>query len=207
MATILRLVMRTPAPRDPESRVDEADLYDLPQINLSSYRGVILALGSDQRFLKTHQNQVEGWIRAGGRLLVNGHPVLPFLDPMPRWRKLHFHGVDDIWLSALDDHPIWAGVERRDLLLRTGVPGQHSFEDLLRIGVGGFYARNYLVGIPEGGTVVTGIGPGKLAVDVSYPLGAGEVIVHAGNDLESFDYADTSAAGMRERIYKHLEQS
>ena len=70
--------------------------------------------------------------------------------------------------------------------------------------MGGFYARNYLAALPEGARVITGIGPGRLPVDVSYALGAGEVIVHAGNDLTSFVNQDDSTAGFDQRIYQYL---
>jgi hypothetical protein len=205
---IVEYVMR-PVPPDESldhgGRARRTDLYQLEETDLSAYRGLILGISADQRYLASQRDRLEGWVRAGGRLLMNGHPVLPFLTDMPQWRKLHFHGVDDIWLSALEPHPIWEGLDRRDVLLRTGVPGRHSFEDLKRIGVGGFYARSYLVGLGESARAITGIGPGKLPVDVSYPLGDGEVIVHAGNDLIGFDTPGTTAAGLADRVLTYLE--
>lgn len=204
--TVLRLVMKpvTAEERRINDLVEKRDLYELPQLDLAPYRGIILGMGSDLRFLDRNRAKLEAWVRSGGRLLYSGHPVLPFLEGMPQWRKLHFHGVEDIWLTAMEPHPLWEGLERRDVLLRTGVPGSHSFEALLEIGVGGFYARNYLAALPEGARVITGIGPGRLPVDVSYALGAGEVIVHAGNDLTSFVNQDDSTAGFDQRIYQYL---
>lgn len=208
-AQIIQLVMRpveTGQASAHDGRVVIADLYDLASIELDRYRGLILGTGSDQRFLKRHAPLLESWVQAGGRLLYSGHPVEPFLDGMPSWRKLHFRGIEDIWLTALDPHPIWEGIDRRDLLLRTGVPGSHSFEELLRIGVGGFYARNYLADLPQSTRAITGIGPGRLPVDVSYPMGKGEVIVHCGNDLTATSQqAGTSIEHFTERILTYME--
>jgi hypothetical protein len=186
-------------------RVERIDLYRLDDTDLTGRPGVILGISADQRYLASQRDRLEGWLGAGGRLLINGHPVAPFLKGLPQWRKLHFHGVDDIWLTALDRHPIWDGLDRRDILLRTGVPGPHSFEELLKIGVGGFYARSYMVGLPDDALQITGIGPGRLPVDVSYRLGAGEVIVHAGNDLIGFDTPGTTAEGLAGRVLTYLE--
>ncbi|MDR2374051.1 MAG: hypothetical protein LBD77_08145 [Bifidobacteriaceae bacterium] len=205
---VAEFVMR-PVPPDgrlaQDGRLEKIDIYDLPATDLGRYSGLIFGISVDQRFLGGQRPSLEGWVKAGGRLLMNGHPVAPFLEGMPQWRKLHFHGVDDIWLTALEPHPIWDGLDRRDILLRTGVPGRHSFEELLRIGVGGFYARSYMVGLPDAARSITGIGPGKLPVDVSYPLGAGEVIVHAGNELLGFDTPGTSAEGLANRVMTYLE--
>lgn len=208
-AHIIQLVMRpveTGQSSAHDGRVDVVDLYDLASIELDRYRGLILGTGSDQRFLKQHAPLLESWAHAGGRILYSGHPVEPFLAYMPSWRKLHFRGIEDIWLTALDPHPIWEGVDRRDLLLRTGVPGPHSFEELLLVGVGGFYARNYLADLPQHARAITGIGPGRLPVDVSYPMGKGEVIVHCGNDLTATSQqAGTSIEHFTERILAYME--
>ena len=179
-------------------------VYDLHTINLDEYLAIVISMGCDQRFLERHSDKLNQWVKAGGKILVNGQPVRPFLEGMPQWRKLHFHGVDDIWLTAMDEHPIWEGVERKNLLLRTGVPGKHTFEELLEIGVGGFYARAYMVGLPDNASVITGIGIGKLPVDVSYRLGEGEVIMHSGNDLDGFDTSCGEHIDMGERVATYL---
>lgn len=210
-ARILQLVMKPVSPDQHsihDGRIDVFDLYDLPTLDLNSYRGIICGMSADLRFLHQQQPLLEAWIRQGGCFLYSGHPVEPFLSDMPTWRKLCFHGLDDIWLYPLESHPLWEGIDRCDFLLRTGVPGTHSFEELLSIGVGGFYARNYLADLPACAKAITGLGPGKLPVDVSYPLGSGEVIVHCGNDLTTtVQVPGTSSEHFTERIYRYLEQS
>ncbi|MDK8783007.1 hypothetical protein ACRQD2_07665 [Actinotignum sp. GS-2025e] len=192
--------------RDASTPPDLIDTYELPGTQLADYRGIVVSMGADQLFLETQRERLSAWVRAGGKLLANGLPMRRWVDGLPSHRKMEFHGLDDVWLSAVEPHPIWEGVERRDMLLRTGVPGQHSFEELREIGVAGFYARSFLAELPEGTRVITGIGPGKLPVDISYRLGEGEVIVHNGNDLSGFAFPGTSAAGLRRAITEYLEK-
>lgn len=185
---------------------DCTEVYDLPSVDLSAYKGMVVASSCDQRFLQTQQEKLGAWVKAGGKMLVNGHPVLPFLPCMPKHRQLIFHGVDDLWLSAVGEHPIWEGVDREEFILRTGVPGEHSLEDLVEnCGVAGFYARSYLVDLPKIHTVITGIGANALPCDVSFPCGDGEVIMHCGIDLENFN-PDLLAGkyDMRARVVEYL---
>lgn len=202
MTRILKLTMggETREIADPTGiTVDEIDLYSFDDTDLGAYSGMIISGGCDQIFLERRRTAFSDWVRAGGRLLINGHPLRQFVDGLPSIRKMEFHGLRDVWLSAVDEHPVWDGIDRRDVLLRTGVPGDHTFEELTSIGVAGFYARNYLANLPEGASVITGIGPNKLPVDVAYSLGEGEVIVHAGNDLMSFD-----STNLQPQILSHL---
>ncbi|WP_257159641.1 hypothetical protein [Corynebacterium cystitidis] len=180
------------------------NVYDLAATDLSDVAGLIISGGCDQVELKRNAEKLTSWVNNGGRLLVNGHPRQVFVDKLPQIRALQFKGVKDVWLSAVEPHPIWEGIERKDVLLRTGVPGHHCFEELQRIGVAGFYAHAYLADLPENASVITGIGEHRMPVDVSYRLGAGEVIVHAGNDLGSFQYEDKSTHDLRAQINTYL---
>ncbi|MFD4456726.1 hypothetical protein [Nocardia sp. NPDC058480] len=204
MPPILQLVQR-PARAEDTPRVAVRDVYDLDGIDLDAFAGIAVSGACDQRFLAARADRLSAWVRAGGRILVNGHPMERFIDGMPKHRKLDFHTTRDLWLTETGSHPIWDGVDRRDVLFNTGVPGTHSFADLERIGVAGFYSHAYLVDLPADTVVITGIGPGRLPVDVAYPLGAGEVILHLGNDMAAFTRPGTSAAEVGERTLAHLE--
>lgn len=204
MPPILQLVQRPAAPAEDTPRLAVRDVYDLDGIDLDAFAGIAVSGACDQRFLAARADRLSAWVRAGGRILVNGHPLERFLEGMPKYRKLDFHTVRDLWLTEMGSHPIWDGVDRRDVLFNTGVPGSHSFEDLERVGVAGFYAHAYLVDLPEDAVVITGIGQGRLPVDVSYPLGAGEVTMHLGNDIMSFNRSGTSAADIGERTLAYL---
>lgn len=205
MPPILHLVQRPTDPGDDTARVAMRDVYDLDEVDLSAFRGVAVSSACDQRHLAERSERLSDWVRGGGLLLAQGHPIRRYVDGMPQHRKLDFHSTRDLWLEAVGPHPIWDGVDRRDLLFNTGVPGVHSFDRLKEIGVAGFYAHAYLVDLPDDATVITGIGPGRLPVDASYPLGAGEVVVHLGGDLLNHTRPGTSAVDLGERAHAFLE--
>ena len=207
MPPVLQLVQRPTSAADDTPRIAVRDVYDLDDLDLASFAGMTISSACDQRFLIARADRISAWVRSGGRLLFNGHPYERIVDGLPKHRNLDFHSIRDLWLTEMGSHPIWDGVDRRDVLFNTGVPGQHSFEDLTRIGVAGFYAHSYLVDLPEDAVIITGIGPGRLPVDMAYPLGRGEVIVHAGNDVTTFSRPGTSAADLGERVLTHLENA
>ncbi|MBP2366921.1 hypothetical protein [Pseudonocardia parietis] len=162
------------------------DCYDLPELDLGTVGGISLSATCDQLFLGRHRALLEEFVRSGGRLLVNGHVVEPFLPGLARWRRLVYEGPRDLVISRLSPHPIWDGVDLDDVLFRTGVPGAHTFEELRAIGVAGFYGRGYHLDLPEGARVLNGIGPLQAPIDYTFALGAGEVVVHGGLDLLTF---------------------
>lgn len=206
MARILQLVQMPTPPQADGSRLAVHDVYELAGLDLDRYRGLLIGGGCDQRFLLTQKDRIDAWVRAGGRIFINGHPLTQFVEALPCHRELDFHTQSELWLSEVDEHPIWAGVDRNDMMFSTGVPGTHSLEALKKIGVAGFYAHAYLVGLPERATTITGIGPGRLPVDISYPLGSGEVMLHSGNDLTGYSRPGTTAADLGERLLAHLEE-
>ncbi|HZK32562.1 MAG TPA: hypothetical protein VFC72_06600 [Corynebacterium sp.] len=203
--TILRLSQRPGMALSSDHRVRTVDVYDLAALRLADYSGLLVDSSCDQRFLAERGASLAEWVRSGGRIVANGHPVKRWLAGMPAHRTLEFHTPADLWLHPLAEHQIWTGVDRRDLLFRTGVPGTHSFARLQEIGVAGFYAHAYLAELPEQATVITGIGPGRLPVDVAWPLGEGEVVLHIGNDLSGFATPGTTTEHLAEQVLTYLE--
>lgn len=178
---------RGPAWRGALEDVDAYDLNnDAARARILGANGLIIGGGADHLLLVKHRGALNGFVRGGGRVLVNGQVVKPFIDGLTPWRKLEFRGPQDVQPHSVEPHPVWAGVDYLDLHYRTGVPGTHSYERLEEIGVAGFYGRGYHLDLPDGARTVTGIGQYRLPLDYSYRLGAGEVLVHGGNDLESF---------------------
>ena len=211
MSAVVMLVQR-PTPDSggvvdgiPDGRAVQRDVYDFDSVPFASVRGIIVSGGCDQRFLASRRESIDEWVRAGGRILINGHPMAQLVTGLPQLRRIEFHTPEDLWLSEIGSHPLWTGIDRRDLLFNTGIPGEHDFEELRRIGVAGFYARAFLTGLPEGAQAITGLGPGRLPVDVAYPLGAGEVIVHAGNDIGGFSGAGMPGGRHGRQLIEYLE--
>lgn len=195
------------APGLPDAVVDVVDIYDFPDVDLSQYSGLITGLYCDMRVLESMGDQIAEWVRAGGRIITNGHPVLRWLPGMPAYRKMEFHTLTDLWLHAVEPHPVWEGVNRADMVYHCHLPLPHTPEQLREVGVAGFYGHAYLASLPEGARVITGVGPNALPVDVTYPLGKGEVIVHCGNDITGFGKPQTSAEGLVVTLINYLGET
>ncbi|MEU7019335.1 hypothetical protein ABZ990_01565 [Streptomyces sp. NPDC046203] len=183
------------------------DVYDLSERLLLSgeIKGLALSNNLDQIFLERQAPLLETFVREGGRIQVNGHVVRPFLLGLSPWRALDYHGPSDLRITPVTPHPVFEGIDPLELLYRTGVPGTPTGEELARLGVAGFYGRGYHSRVPEDGTVLNGIGPHALPIDVLYPLGKGLVMAHAGNDLSMFSDPDRSTRTLGPRLHAWLE--
>lgn len=192
--------------REPDDRVRSLDLYDLSPAELDGCRGLMLSLYCDQIFLERNSALLTDFVRGGGRILVNGHVQIPFLPGLSRWKRIDFSGPEDLRPACVTPHPIWEGVDYQELLYRSWItdPPPRGAE-LARYGVAGFYGRGYHSELPEDATVINGIGPYRLPVDISYPLGDGAVLAHAGNDLAGFADPQRSTRHLASRLLDWLE--
>lgn len=162
------------------------DIYDFGGLDLAGVSGIVITGMCDQVYLNRQREKLEKFVRGGGRLLINGHVSIPFLPGLPKWRKLAYSRPEDLVIESAAPHPLWHGIDPADLLFRTGSTGPHTREMLREIGVAGFYGRGYSVRLPEGSTVINTIGSLSAPIDYAFPLGDGEVVVHAGLDLAAF---------------------
>lgn len=190
-----RIVHLSPAPGDlspgmgafqAPPQMKAVDIYELVSLDLADVSGMLITGMCDQRYLGRCREQLEGFVRGGGRILFNGHVIEPFLPGLPKWRKLVYTRPEDLVIERANEHPVWDGVDVSELLYRTGVPGVHSPERLAEIGVAGFYGRGYTLRLPAEATVINTIGQLRAPIDYLLPIGAGEVLVHGGLDLGVF---------------------
>ncbi|MCF8569886.1 hypothetical protein L5G32_06360 [Gordonia sp. HY002] len=203
----MRILKALMAPRRGESvdGFDEVDVYDLPALLDRDVAGVYLTGDVDQEFLAEHRALLTEFVRDGGRVLVNGHVQRAFLDGLTRWRKLDFRSPADLVLTRAAHHPVWAGIDPLALLYNSGRREPVPFEELERIGVAGFYGRGCYLDLPENARVVHTIGRTSAPIDYEYPLGAGRVLVHGGNDLLQFSAPHRGTAALGPQIIDWLE--
>ncbi|WP_327147199.1 hypothetical protein [Nocardia sp. NBC_01329] len=202
--TVLKAVM---APRSGELAhgFREIDLYDLPRECTAEVTGLYLTGDVDQEYLTEQRPLLDAFVIRGGRVVVNGHVQRLFLEGLTKWRKLEFRDASDLALTRVTEHPVWAGTDPRSFLYNTGTRGPVPFAELERIGVAGFYGRGCYPALPAGAQVVHTIGRTRAPIDYDYPLGAGRVLVHGGNDLLQFAGADRGTARLRTQLLRWLE--
>lgn len=203
--TALHAVMAArPAGGVDAGRLREIDVYELFDAALSDVTGVYLSGDVDQEFLADHRDEFDELVRGGLRVVVNGHVQRPFLTGLTRWRRAEYRGPADLALTRVHDHPVWRGVDPQALLYNTP-PGRYTPEERAEVGVAGFYGRGYYLDLPEGARVVHTLGRIAGPIDLVYPLGRGEVLVHAGNDLMQFASPDRGTAALRDNLLDWLE--
>ncbi|WP_037066753.1 hypothetical protein [Pseudonocardia acaciae] len=181
-APVLVPTMGTSSALGVHAECADLDLYALPSADLTGVRGMLLGAHVDQVFLRAHRPLLDDFVRGGGRLVVCGQVVLPFVAGLCPFAPLAYRSVADLTVHRLAEHPVWHGVDTADLTFRRGVAG--------------FYGRGHYPELPASALVVHGLGPQRLPLDAVYPHGSGEVLVHGGNDLWGYAEDDTTAARM-----------
>lgn len=160
-------------------RVDLLPQYDLADIDLAAYRGLLIGLHADQRYLQTRRTQIEAFLAAGRVVVVCGHIAHPFLTELRPFRAIPGYTLADLQVRRQTPHPVWEGVETEDLTWRRGVAG--------------FYGRGSNPP-PEGATIIHTLGESGRPVDFECrPAVGGRLLVHAGVDLWGYIGADNSA--------------
>lgn len=163
------------------SRFDVVPLYELGNVGLAGYRGLLIGLHADQRFLLSRKAQLEAFLNGGGAIVFCGHVAYRFLDELSPYQPIPNYKVTDLEVIRVADHPVWEGVDTADLTFRRGVAG--------------FYGRGANPP-PPGARIIHVLGPGRHPVDYEVrPAVGGRLLVHAGADL--WNYADSGNTAAR----------
>lgn len=179
----VNMLMKSP---DLGTRLDVVPLYQFAAVELGRYRGLLIGLHVDQRYLAARRAQIEAFLAGGGTVVFCGHVAHPFLAELAPYRPIAGYGVDDLVVARACEHPVWRGVDTADLTWRRGVAG--------------FYGRGANPP-PAGATVIHTLGPGRHPVDFECrPAVGGRLLVHAGADLWGYLEADSSAARMAPQL-------
>lgn len=161
-----------PAPIRPHIEAGRLRLVrqiDLKASDLNAANGLIATIYLDQIDFAARESMVKTFLAGGGRIVLNGHIVRPFIEGMKPFVPLASQRRSDLTLKRLAPHPVFAGILAK----------AHQTQR----GVAGFYGRGHNPPLP-GATLVTGIGPDRLPVDWEWLApGGGVLFVHAGNDI------------------------
>lgn len=159
-------------------RVDVCLLHELAHADLGLYRGLLIGLHADQRFLQRNRVKLETFLRQNGVIVFCGHVGHSFLAELAPFEPIADYSVEDLRVCRLAEHPVWAGVDTEDLTWRRGVTG--------------FYGRGANPP-PVGAEVIHGLGPKGVPVDFECrPEQGGRLLVHAGVDLWGYVNATNS---------------
>lgn len=175
-----------------EGRLTIIDVYDLEQVPLTCYKGVLISQHADQRHLQRLQPKLEAFLGQGGILVFCGHVAHPFLPELTPFVPLKNYKLADLQIQRAASHPIWDGVTDYDLTFRKGVAG--------------FHGRGYNPP-PPGALIINTLGPQRLPLDWEYRRpGGGTLVVHSGNNLWNHLDDDTTLARCTPQLLHWIEQ-
>lgn len=147
------------------------DQSDLTSDLLLAHQGLITGNQVDQDHLLRLKRDLAAFLDAGGRWFFNGHLVRPLVEGLEQFRPLLAPKRADLDLTSVQGHPIFAGIDLKQLEANRGVAG--------------FYGRGCNPP-PAGAVVVNGLGPTLVPVDWVWERpGGGRFFSHSGNDLGS----------------------
>ena len=165
------------------SDVRQRDVYDLAGLE-PECRLPLIRMHTDQIHLDRNRDVIDGFLARGGTLVVCGHIVRPIFTGAPMWRVAASTSQTDLGVTPVTPHPVWEGVDPRDISSRRGVSG--------------FYGRGGYPELPAGSVVINRVH--DAAVDVELRRNGGRVLLHGGNDLWGYRAEGNSA----ERILPQL---
>lgn len=165
-------------------------VYDLAQVDLSTYSSILISAHVDQIALQKQHHQLQFFLEQGGVFVINGHITYPFLDELCAFIPLKDQRLDNLRIKRLNKHAIFEGVSVDDLTFRRGVAG--------------FYGRGYNPA-PEGSLLIHAVGEGMYPVDWLYHHSSGgAILMHSSNDIWMHAADKTSARHIAPQLLSWL---
>ena len=165
------------------------DIYDLPQLDLGQFDGLIVSSACDQEFLLVHKEKIRAFLDAGKVLSFSGHLFRPWLPGAGMFQPKTITSYKDYVVRLVADHPVFEGVRAEDLTFRKGVAG--------------FFARGHHE--PPAGAEIIAMLPGdEPIVYVDRVSTRGTILVHSGNDLLASVDRDSTAGRIAGQLLRWM---
>jgi hypothetical protein len=172
--------------------VDGIDIYDLPSLDLSAYRGLIVSSACDQELLLKHQDRIRAFLDDRKVLTFSGHLFRPWLPGAGMFQPKTISSYLDYTVRLVKEHPVFAGVREDDLTFRKGVAG--------------FFARGHHEP-PPGAEILARLVDaerGEPIVYIDHVSTPGVILVHAGNDLLASTDRDSTAGRIAPQLIRWM---
>ncbi len=175
-----------------KDKFDVINQYDLVDIDLKKYKGIILSMHIDQYLLLEMKDRIQEFLSEGRKLLFNGHIIKPFMDELGVFEPMSEPNMYDFAVVELGAHPIYRGFKTDELNLRHGVAG--------------FFGRGGNP-MPQNAKAILGFRGGEVPCDWEYETSnGGTLYVHSGNDIwMCFEDDDPQGAQAFTNIVEWLE--
>jgi len=168
---------------------DYVDIYSLPEIDLASYKCLVLTGFADQEFLYEERHIIREFLGNKKVVVFSGNLVTDWLPGGKSFIPKEIKSFKDYEVSIAKPHPIFNGVLEDDMTYNKGVTG--------------FFARGHHP-LPEGAEVLLTLPGNDPITYIDRQSTNGTIIVHVGFDL--FGYMQSDSKKTTDRIGKQLVQ-
>lgn len=151
-----------------KQKIDAISQYDLENLDLSKYSGIIFSLYVDQYLLLSLKDKLTNFLNNGNKIVFNGHIFKAFLKDLNSFIPIQNPSLNDFSITKLKDHPIYHNIDMDKLSKRKGVAG--------------FFSRGTNPPL-KNSQYIMAIKNGACIVDWEAKFNDGILYVHSGNDL------------------------
>lgn len=162
-------------------QLDEVDLYELAETDLSPYCGLIMSGRVDQDFLHANRKVLADFLDQGKTIVFSGDLDLPWLPGSAPALPFEARQGDDLTLSFAD-HPVFEGISPDS--------------------VGGYFVSGHHP-LPVGARALATLPGGEVVIYEDKASTAGTILIHAGHTLIGYA-ADTRAEALSKRLIPQL---
>lgn len=162
-----------------EDGVEVVDVYELPSVDLDRHAAILVSDMVDQEFLWRERDVVASFLERGRVVVFCGQLLRAWLPGCGTFLPASIGSMRDYAVHLVEPHPVFAGVEARDLTFRRGVAG--------------FFARGHHPP-PPGAQVLAALAGGQPTTWIDRATTPGTVFAHAGNSLLFYAQIDSTAA-------------
>jgi hypothetical protein len=164
-------------------------VYDLANIDLTHYIGLMVPGIIDQEFLYTKRQIIRGFLDSKKVVVFNGHLFRNWLPNASNFIPKKIKTFKDYYIKIVKDHAIFEGVSENDLTFRKGVAG--------------FFARGHHPP-PEGSEILLTFNTGEPILYIDRKSTKGTILVHSGNDLLAYAGEENSSGRIAYQLIKWI---
>ena len=170
---------------------DVVDMYQLHEVNLSSYKCMIISNFVDQEYLYEHRGIITEFLEDRKIICFFGNLVTEWLPGARPFIAKEIHNHLDYDISIAKPHPIFEGVLEEDMTVNKGVKG--------------FFARGHHP-LPTGAEVLLTLPEGEPVTYIDRDTTLGTIFVHSGGNLFEPARMDKTVKKTTSRISPQIMQ-
>lgn len=182
----------TAAPASPNPWRDQLkviDTYDIADLDLSTFEGVLIEGMVDQEHLYRHHDVIASYLDGGGLIVFSGQLFRPWLPGCGEFVPKVIRSHHDYTISIATPHPIFDGATSNTLTRRKGVAG--------------FFARGHHPTPPNAEILLTLAG-GEPVVYIDRASTNGTIVAHSGHALLGWAEPGDTAARLDAQLLRWI---